>query len=204
METHVLRLTLHRCPLTTIPTMTSLDFLYYGTSDATWLAIEPMIWNTISLSLSIITACLPSMKNVFDGFLSDTFTARIDVSYHLNTLNEKTSPEALIPNPKTNNSGPSSVTSREVVLNAEASTIISCHTSPGAAGTGVKAARRYSQSESVQSLIEDKMMFKELEIRHNISRGSTTFGCIEGSFDGKLEIGLIRVKQSDSHGSSNQ
>ncbi|CAJ2503572.1 Uu.00g109660.m01.CDS01 [Anthostomella pinea] len=39
--------------------------------DFTWLSVQPTLWQQISYGFSIITACVPSLKVIFDGVLND-------------------------------------------------------------------------------------------------------------------------------------
>lgn len=75
----------YRCPATTIPALFHTDHLFQRNNDFTWLAVTPTIWLQISYNLSVITACIPSMKNIFDS-LSGNFCAAIDVPYNLATV----------------------------------------------------------------------------------------------------------------------
>lgn len=59
-------------------------FLYEG-SDFTWLAVHPTVWLQISYNLAVITACIPTMKNVFDS-MSGNFSAEIDAPYTLTSV----------------------------------------------------------------------------------------------------------------------
>lgn len=60
----------------------------YQSNDFTWLAIWPMISLQVSHALSIITACIPTMKDIFEG-LSHNVTAAIDAPYRLTTIHGK-------------------------------------------------------------------------------------------------------------------
>lgn len=84
METNILRVPLHRCPITTIPSLMQTEFLYENI-DFTWLAVSPTVWLQISYNLAVITACIPTMKNVFDS-LSGNFSAEIDAPYKLTAV----------------------------------------------------------------------------------------------------------------------
>lgn len=58
-------------PLSKIP---ALIYLWKNdeSSDSTWNAVVPSIWFQISLNLSLITACVPSLKPVFDSLFGYT------------------------------------------------------------------------------------------------------------------------------------
>lgn len=42
----------------------------YESNDVTWSLVDPTVWNQIALNLSIVTACVPSLKGVIDTFWS--------------------------------------------------------------------------------------------------------------------------------------
>lgn len=72
------------CPITIIPSLMHTGFLYEN-GDFTWLAVAPTVWLQISYNLAVITACIPTMKNVFDN-LSGNFSAEIDAPYKLTAM----------------------------------------------------------------------------------------------------------------------
>lgn len=69
-------------PVVKIPVMVYL--WRDGTSaDPTWDAVLPGIWFQISLNLSMITACVPSLKPIFDSMFVYTAGAVIQAPYQL-------------------------------------------------------------------------------------------------------------------------
>ncbi|KAG6355054.1 hypothetical protein INS49_004135 [Diaporthe citri] len=72
------------CPIPTIPSLMRTEFQYEN-GDFTWLAVTPTVWLQISYNLAMITACIPTMKNLFDN-LSGNFSAEIDAPYKLTAV----------------------------------------------------------------------------------------------------------------------
>lgn len=68
--------------MTTIPIIVSIKSTAGG-SDMSWDAIAPTIWLQVSLNLSVISACIPSLKPVLDSFLGQTIGASIQPPYRL-------------------------------------------------------------------------------------------------------------------------
>ncbi|ELQ33946.1 hypothetical protein OOU_Y34scaffold00838g5 [Pyricularia oryzae Y34] len=68
------------CPIAAIPSLLSTEHLY-SENDFTWLAVQPVIWQLVSYSLSIIAACIPSLKYIFDSF--GGFTLAVEPPYAL-------------------------------------------------------------------------------------------------------------------------
>lgn len=52
-------------------------------TDPTWDAVLPSIWYQISLNISMITACVPSLKPIFDSLFGYTASAVIQAPYQL-------------------------------------------------------------------------------------------------------------------------
>ncbi|TLD33709.1 hypothetical protein PspLS_00719 [Pyricularia sp. CBS 133598] len=71
------------CPITIIPSLLSTQHLF-SDDDFTWLALPPAIWQQASFGLSIITACTPSIKYVFDTF--GGFTLAVEAPYELTAV----------------------------------------------------------------------------------------------------------------------
>lgn len=143
-----------RCPVTTIPALLYQDYLYQS-SDFTWLAIEPTIWLQVSYNLSVITACIPSMKNIFDN-LSGNFSASIDVPYHLSTITGKSGCRA------TARDGSSQWTmgSHGLKLSPAHPSLTSCYTSDGSK-SGTRTKDHDGQGESVRNLTDGIVMITE-------------------------------------------
>ncbi|KXJ84685.1 hypothetical protein Micbo1qcDRAFT_112123, partial [Microdochium bolleyi] len=61
------------CLFTITPALLNADHIYNGTNtDFTWTSLNPSIWLIVSSHLSVITACIPSLKGVFDSWLGNT------------------------------------------------------------------------------------------------------------------------------------
>lgn len=75
-----------------VPTFLSQDYLQLDI-DFTWLAVEPTIWMQISFNPSVITAWIPTMKNMFDS-LAGNFSVVIDAPYALTTTAGKSGLQA--------------------------------------------------------------------------------------------------------------
>ncbi|KAF2452900.1 hypothetical protein BDY21DRAFT_357848 [Lineolata rhizophorae] len=69
-------------PVFTIIYLVSLSSRF-PSEDPTWDAVIPTIWHQVMLNLSIITACIPSLKRVLDAFRSGAAAASISTPYQL-------------------------------------------------------------------------------------------------------------------------
>ncbi|KAK8852205.1 hypothetical protein PGQ11_014684 [Apiospora arundinis] len=49
--------------------------------DITWLAVDPIVWYQISLNLSVLTACVPSLKSFIDSLTGYTSGLQIMLPY---------------------------------------------------------------------------------------------------------------------------
>lgn len=74
---------LHSVPIITIPRLIHTHTLVTDYTDATWHAVHHLIWLQVSLGMSILTACIPSLKGVIDSLLGSTSVAAIQAPYHL-------------------------------------------------------------------------------------------------------------------------
>lgn len=70
-------------PIVCIPCLTTAHSFLYDYSDPTWSGIWPTIWLQISTGLSILTACIPSLKAVLDSWLGQVGSAPMDPPYEL-------------------------------------------------------------------------------------------------------------------------
>ncbi|KAH7040333.1 uncharacterized protein B0I36DRAFT_357646 [Microdochium trichocladiopsis] len=78
------------CPLTAVPIILDYEYLYNGDdNDFTWTAMAPTIWLLVTSHISIITACIPSLKGIFDSWLGNTFGIDIDAPYQLERVEGK-------------------------------------------------------------------------------------------------------------------
>jgi len=72
------------CPATTIPAMFDASHLHNsGDVDFTWSALYPLIWLIVSWNFAVITACVPSLKGLFEAWLGNTFAMQFETSYEL-------------------------------------------------------------------------------------------------------------------------
>ncbi|KAK1700094.1 hypothetical protein BDP55DRAFT_532727, partial [Colletotrichum godetiae] len=70
-------------PIITIPRLVYTHTLVTDYTDATWHAVHHAIWLQVSLGMSILTACIPSLKGVIDSLLGSTSVAAIQAPYNL-------------------------------------------------------------------------------------------------------------------------
>lgn len=63
--------------------MSQASYLFGDSDDATWKAVSTTIWTQISLGLSVLTVCIPSLKGVIDSLLGHTAVAAIGAPYEL-------------------------------------------------------------------------------------------------------------------------
>ncbi|KAF4460890.1 hypothetical protein FALBO_12326 [Fusarium albosuccineum] len=70
-------------PIVTIPTLSNATYLFSSSDDVTWQAVSSMIWAQISLGLSVLTVCIPSLKGVIDSLMGSTAVAAIGAPYEL-------------------------------------------------------------------------------------------------------------------------
>lgn len=75
---------MQRCPVFLIPSLAHQDY-YFIDGDFTWLSVIPAVWQQLSYNLSVITACVPTIKSVFD-ILSGASVGAIDVPYQLTAV----------------------------------------------------------------------------------------------------------------------
>lgn len=79
------------CVATMIPALLDTTHLYHGqgNSDYTWLSLSPSVWLAATVNCSVITACVPSLKGLFDSWLGNTIGLEIDAPYQLERMNGK-------------------------------------------------------------------------------------------------------------------
>ncbi|KXJ96815.1 hypothetical protein Micbo1qcDRAFT_229623 [Microdochium bolleyi] len=69
------------------PALAGTSYVHNGSdTDFTWEALRPNIWLTVAGHLSVITACIPSLKGVVDSWLGNTFGIDIDSPYQLERM----------------------------------------------------------------------------------------------------------------------
>lgn len=143
------------------PTLLSQDYLQ-PSNDFTWLAVEPTIWMQISFNLSVITACIPTMKNIFDS-LSGNFSVAIDAPYTLKTIAGKSRLQATALGKETAASGSNDIEdfgSRD--LNANKSSHANC-TSNGMR-RGERLRKKDGRNESMQNLADTVIVTEEVSV----------------------------------------
>lgn len=158
-----------------IPALLYQDHLFQS-NDFTWLAVNPTIWLQISYNLSVISACIPSMKNIFDSFTGN-FSAAIDVPYNLTTLTNKSGSRA-----KARYLGKSTGGSRSTIMDDHGLKLTpahpsrtSCYTSDGFP-SGARTRDDDGQSESVRKLTDGVVLVtEEVEIQFE-NRPSSAVG----------------------------
>ncbi|KUI70580.1 hypothetical protein VM1G_05712 [Cytospora mali] len=149
------------CPATTIPALFYKDYLFQG-NDFTWLAVVPTTWLQISYNLSVITACIPSMKNIFDSF-SGNFSAAIDVPYNLPIIPSKSGSRATARGLSKGTGGSSStMDSSGLKLTPAHPSRTSCYkTDVFSSGTRTRTRDDDGQNESVRNLTDGVVVVTE-------------------------------------------
>ncbi|KAI5456625.1 hypothetical protein BGZ63DRAFT_395911 [Mariannaea sp. PMI_226] len=77
-------------PIITIPSLSNTNYLFRDYSDPTWQAVPSIIWFQVSLGLSVLTVCIPSLKGVIDSLLGSTSVAAIQAPYELKDSGDRT------------------------------------------------------------------------------------------------------------------
>ncbi|KAL3299041.1 integral membrane protein, partial [Colletotrichum asianum] len=70
-------------PILSIPGLISTHTLVTDYTDSTWHAVPHVIWLQCTLGLSVMTACIPSLKGVIDSLMGSTSVATIQAPYQL-------------------------------------------------------------------------------------------------------------------------
>lgn len=81
---------------TTVPALLETAQLYNTPSDLdyTWLSLYPSVWLAATANCFVITACIPSLKGLFDSWLGNTLGLDIDAPYQLERMQGKNTFEA--------------------------------------------------------------------------------------------------------------
>ncbi|KAJ1338306.1 hypothetical protein MN608_01165 [Microdochium nivale] len=67
--------------------LTNTSYIINGSgTDFTWEALLPNTWLIVASHLSVITACIPSLKGVLNSWLGNTFGIEIDSPYQLERI----------------------------------------------------------------------------------------------------------------------
>ncbi|KAF7561280.1 hypothetical protein G7046_g2890 [Stylonectria norvegica] len=178
-------------PIVTIPSLSNAQYLFHEYSDATWLSVPSTIWFQISLGLSILTACIPSLKGIIDSLLGSTAVAAIRSPYDLRDSGKKSGLEMTAlggsgsHNPSHNLSGTGGIKLSSKMKSANNTTWSAdreIHAKYG--GKGSPASGSGSGSESVRKLTEGVIIVRdEFELHYDEGRGSQSRGS-RGSSDG--------------------
>lgn len=144
-----------------IPTLLSQGHLQ-PSNDFTWLAVEPTIWMQISYNLSVITACIPTMKNIFDSF-SGNFSVAIDAPYNLTPIAGKSGMQTTALDKETASGSHAIVDSECHNLTGASSNLAEC-TSNGL-HLGAKRRKEEGRSESAENLTGTVLVTDEVNVR---------------------------------------
>ncbi|TDZ99647.1 hypothetical protein C8034_v000022 [Colletotrichum sidae] len=72
-------------PILSIPGLVSTHNFATNFTDSTWHAVPHVIWLQCTLGLSVLTACVPSLKGVVDSLMGSTSVAAIQAPYQLDS-----------------------------------------------------------------------------------------------------------------------
>lgn len=163
-------------PIVTIPGLAKNQYLFTDYSDFTWSVIPGLVWFQISLGLSVLTACIPSLKGVVDSLLSSTAVAAMQVPYEVHSSSKGTGIE-LTPFPGGRNAGNSFKLSSKVSSkhnnssNWTASRNATTSHNPSSPGPSDGGA------ESVRGLTEGVVHIRDdFEVRYEDNKGSSISG----------------------------
>lgn len=167
------------CPITTIPSLMHTEFLYQS-SDFTWLAVHPVVWLQISYNLAVITACIPTMKNVFDS-MSGNFSAEIDAPYQLKSVkggrSMRLQPSTLDQEPSQAHFGSGSH-DESLKLHTAVPSQAACYATDRGRRTSARVRKDdESGSESVQNLTDGVVLVtEEVNVQFEDDRPSSNLG----------------------------
>ncbi|KAK8112062.1 uncharacterized protein PG998_008519 [Apiospora kogelbergensis] len=69
-------------PLLALPSIVQGPQVTSGSgADITWLAVTPTVWHQVSINMSVLTACIPSLKSFIDSLTGSTSGLRIMLPY---------------------------------------------------------------------------------------------------------------------------
>ncbi|KAK8004501.1 hypothetical protein PG990_002310 [Apiospora arundinis] len=69
-------------PLLALPSIVQGPHVTEGSgADVTWLAVTPTVWHQVSINMSVLTACIPSLKSFIDSLTGSTSGLRIMLPY---------------------------------------------------------------------------------------------------------------------------
>jgi hypothetical protein len=151
-----------------IPSLKSTQHLYNGPDDDfTWFAAAPIAWIQASLSLSVITVCIPSIKVIFDSFFDNGTHMAIDMPYELRAVPGKAGFQATAYAKSSSyaKNGSLKLTSRTQSQGMG-----------GAAAINDGKMNDDGQSESVRNLTEGIIVREDIEIQFDDQRSSSPDG----------------------------
>lgn len=160
----------------TIPSLSNANYLFHDYSDPTWSTVSSTIWFQVSLGLSVLTVCVPSLKGVIDSLLGSTAVAAIQAPYELKDSGDRTGLQPTM----LGNSNSSKPASRDV---SRLGMLSSKGKSPESSGwypehnvrTKHGGDGSLSGSESVRKLTEGVIVVRdEFEISYDDRRASTS------------------------------
>lgn len=79
---HLANIGKHSVPLLALPGIVQGPQVTHGSgTDITWLAVNPTVWHQVSINMSVLTACIPSLKSFIDSLTGYTSGIRIMLPY---------------------------------------------------------------------------------------------------------------------------
>lgn len=163
-------------PILTIPTLSNARYLYEETSDVTWDVVSSTIWLQIALGLSVLTACIPSLKGIIDSLLGATSVAAIGAPYDLRDSGKKSGLEITVPSGTGSNQASKDASALKLSRQAKSvhNSLWSSNRDREVDATYVgKESSRESGSESVRKLTEGVIVVRdEFEINYDERRRS--------------------------------
>lgn len=78
-----------------IPTLTSAAGILTSDQDQTWAVVIPAVWLQISLNMSILAACIPSLRALIESILVPTTAAAVETPYQLGRVGHGTGIESM-------------------------------------------------------------------------------------------------------------
>ncbi|KAH6869529.1 hypothetical protein B0T10DRAFT_501482 [Thelonectria olida] len=163
-------------PIVTIPSLSNANYLFRDYSDPTWLTLSSTIWFQVSLGLSVLTVCIPSLKGVIDSLLGSTSVAAIQMPYELKDSGGRSGLQPTMLGDSSSSKQASRDVSRPGMLNSKGK---SPENSTWYPEREVRAKHggggSLSGSESVRKLTEGVIVVRdEFEISYDDRRASTS------------------------------
>lgn len=169
----------------TIPTIVSAGPLFDSSPDSTWLAVSSTIWFQISLGLSVLMACIPSLKGVIDSLLGATAAATIHAPYELRGSTKRSGfTVTRVTDSKQNSSGGRGLTGgssghsggRKASAKRRSAALATWDDTDHHTSASHARNESPSGSESVRKLTEGVIVVQdEVEVLYDSRAGATTF-----------------------------